>query len=211
MGALVANASERIAGPFTAQSAGASVAAPSRWRRRRAWLRLLRRGADRNRPALAMALGVFFYGQMALSAAAEHYTIAFDPQANRSLTEGVLFLIDHGDHDLTRGAIVAFVPPPGAAGLFPEPERVRFLKRVAGLPGDHVEIGGAATRVNGEIVGEGLDLVPYLKADRSFFVRSFTVPDGVFFAMGDTRDSFDGRYYGLVPLDSIIGRARRLL
>lgn len=174
-------------------------------------LRRLHRDALRHRRMLAVFLGFFFYGQMALAEVAAHWTLAYDPQAHRSLDDGVLYLIARDARAPERGGAVAFRPPEAAAALFPDPGRVKFMKRVAGLPGDRVVVGGGVTRVNGVVVGHGLDLTPFLKADRRFFERAFTVPDGFFFPMGDTRDSFDGRYYGVVPLGAILGQAGRLL
>jgi conjugal transfer pilin signal peptidase TrbI len=176
----------------------------------RARLRLARRLAWRRRQALAIVMGVFFYGQMALAEAGAHWTVAFDPQTHRSLADGVLYLVEHDAGLPARGDVVAFTPPTDAAALFPEPERVRFMKRVAGLPGDRVVIGGGSTRVNGVVVARGLDLAPFLKADRALFERTLVVPQGAFFPVGDTRDSFDGRYYGVVSDDAIVGRARSL-
>lgn len=178
--------------------------------RLKARARILRRRAFRRRGALALTAWIILAAQTGIEAAAAHWQLAFDPQPHRSLVEGRLFLIEKGV-PATRGDIVAFVPPAHAASLFPEPWRVRFLKRIAGLPGDLVEVDADATRVNGIVVGRGLALAAVLGADRGFFIRRFRVGPGRFFPMGETEDSFDGRYYGEAPLSAILGRARRVL
>jgi conjugal transfer pilin signal peptidase TrbI len=177
----------------------------------RARLRWLHRGAMRHRRGLALLLGLVLYGQMAIAEVSTRFMLAYDPQTHRSLDGAVLYLLDRDVRAPVRGAVFAFRPPAAAAALFPEPHRVKFMKRVVGLPGDRVVVEGGVTRVNGVVVGQGLDLVPFLKADRGFFIRAFTVPEGRFFPMGDTRDSYDGRYYGVVAIDAILGRAGRLL
>jgi conjugal transfer pilin signal peptidase TrbI len=177
----------------------------------RARLRWLHRGAMRHRRRLALLLGLVLYGQMAIAEVSTRFMLAYDPQTHRSLDGAVLYLLDRDVRAPVRGAVFAFRPPAAAAALFPEPHRVKFMKRVVGLPGDRVVVEGGVTRVNGVVVGQGLDLVPFLKADRGFFIRAFTVPEGRFFPMGDTRDSYDGRYYGVVAIDAILGRAGRLL
>lgn len=93
-----------------------------------------------------------------------------------------------------------------------------IVKRVIGEPNDRVEIDYAenAVYVNGERLSE-----PYLHetmTERVSFAPSFKdqqsgryvyrVPFGKYFVLGDNRDhSTDGRVFGFVDSDEIIGRA----
>jgi signal peptidase I len=91
-----------------------------------------------------------------------------------------------------------------------KPDDVDFIKRVAGLPGDVLELDrrGHLFR-NGTRVPE-----PYLAQppDRRTF-GPVTVPDGMLFVLGDNRlVSGDSRFeppagVGLIPLDRVVGRA----
>jgi signal peptidase I len=90
-----------------------------------------------------------------------------------------------------------------------QPDFEDFIKRVAGLPGDVIEINRGALFRNGERIRE-----PYLDPGRD--TRSFgpvTVPDGMLFVLGDNRlVSGDSRFeppngVGMVPLDRVIGEA----
>ncbi|MEO0622228.1 MAG: signal peptidase I [Pseudomonadota bacterium] len=136
------------------------------------------------------------------------YRLAYDGQVSRCL-EGWLFLVDLRDRTIARGGFVAFRPPTSVAEHYARP--VAFLKRVAGLPGDRVTIGPDRTIVNGQEVGQGLALATRLEVDAQDLVRSFAVPEGAVFLMGDTVDSYDGRYWGPLPASEIIGEARWLL
>lgn len=80
-----------------------------------------------------------------------------------------------------------------------EPDQI-FVKRVAGLPGDLVEIGLDVTRVNGRIVAHGLDLAGKLARDPTIFARRFLLAEGEVLLLGETRDSLDGRYFGGVKI-----------
>jgi signal peptidase I len=90
------------------------------------------------------------------------------------------------------------------------PPHEDFVKRVAGLPGDTVEIDRTGRLfVNGSAVDE-----PYL--NRPVPADDFpptTVPDGMLFVLGDNRGaSGDSRCpppdcTGLVPVDQVIGTA----
>jgi signal peptidase I len=91
-----------------------------------------------------------------------------------------------------------------------EPPHEDFVKRVAGLPGDTIEIDRRGTLfVNGRPVDE-----PYLRqpVPRRDFPPT-TVPDGMLFVLGDNRgNSGDSRCdppdcTGLVPIDNVIGVA----
>ena len=142
-----------------------------------------------------------------------------------------------GPLDLHRGDVVVFqdpdhwldpVTPPergpiGAVrnsaltfvGLLPTDEGNHLIKRVIGLPGDHVSQrrAGRPLKVNGVAVNE-----PYLKPGDAPSLQAFdiTVPKGRVWVMGDHRsDSSDSRFHarrrrrqgGLVPERLIVGRA----
>ena len=83
--------------------------------------------------------------------------------------------------------------------------KMSYIKRVIGLPGDHIFVAedGYVYR-NDERLEE-----PYLKDGTTNQAGSFidiVVPDGTIFAMGDNRyASKDSRYFGCIPLDKVNG------
>lgn len=102
-------------------------------------------------------------------------------------------------------------------GLLPEDAENHLIKRVIGLPGDHVvsEGGDGPITINGQPVEE-----TYLKpGDGPSEGKAFdiVVPPGRVWVMGDHRsDSSDSRYHdapsndgsdGSVPMEKIVGRA----
>ena len=84
--------------------------------------------------------------------------------------------------------------------------KTTYIKRVIGLPGDHVEIKDNKVYLNGEIYNE-----PYLDSSvittpQNGIFYDLVVPDGYVFAMGDNRpNSKDCRHFGCVPFDKIEG------
>ena len=82
-----------------------------------------------------------------------------------------------------------------------------YIKRVIGLPGEHVQIQGGYVYINGERLQED-----YLDESVRTYVSEggiddFIVPDDCIFAMGDNRDgSSDCRIFGCIPMDRIEGR-----
>ncbi len=85
-----------------------------------------------------------------------------------------------------------------------------FIKRVVGVAGDRIEIRDRVVYVNDKPSTE-----PYIVhsdpdiegAPRDNF-GPFTVPEKSFFVMGDNRDeSYDSRYWGVVDIREIKGKA----
>jgi signal peptidase I len=107
-----------------------------------------------------------------------------------------------------RGDIVVLNPPSQYSGS----NGVPFIKRVIGLPGDHVQLTGGTVYVNGAALDE-----PYVLADNG--VRETTdpapggasewiVPQGDLLVMGDHRqNSADSRVFGPIEISQVIGRA----
>ena len=85
--------------------------------------------------------------------------------------------------------------------------KVTFIKRVIGLPGEHIEIKDNKVYINGEEYKE-----PYLASDVVTTpldgpYTDFIVPDGYIFAMGDNRmHSKDCRAFGCVPMGKVEGK-----
>ncbi|MCZ8513375.1 signal peptidase I [Paenibacillus filicis] len=77
-----------------------------------------------------------------------------------------------------------------------------YVKRVIGKPGDVLEMKDHQMFRNGEPLNE-----PYIKETMQFAQnRTWTVPDGHLFVMGDNRNnSRDSRDIGFVPLDHVLG------
>lgn len=105
----------------------------------------------------------------------------------------------HDLEKLERGDVIVF------EAETPELAGTTLIKRLIGLPGDHVEIdeNGVMT-INGEVQSE--DYVVYQYAIPSVF----DVPEGHYLFMGDNRaNSLDSRYWSdpYVSAESIQGRA----
>jgi len=128
---------------------------------------------------------------------------------------------------LQRGDIIVF--------KFPYQDHPHFVKRVIGLPGDHLKIVDQQVYVNGKALNEpyvvhdaasGYDPLNYtfpptanqmylslVQPEWAHEIRKYIqgdellVPEGKYFAMGDNRDhSLDSRYWGFVDRDAIMGR-----
>lgn len=124
--------------------------------------------------------------------------------------------------EVKRGDIIVF--------RFPLDIRENYVKRVIGVPGDRIRLVDKTLYLNGHRVEEPYKVL--IPGHRSSYLENFpqtpdilipergldmlrrhvingelVVPPGHYFAMGDNRDnSSDGRYWGLVPSENIIGK-----
>lgn len=82
-----------------------------------------------------------------------------------------------------------------------------YVKRVVGLPGDHLRIIGGKVWRNG-VEERGSYIQPCPTTSFCRFPTTITVPRGHYFMMGDNRGfSDDSRFWGPVPQSWIIGTA----
>ncbi len=128
-----------------------------------------------------------------------------------------------------RGDVVVF--------RYPEDPSINYIKRIVGLPGDHLHMLNRQLYVNGkpvpldgpveppydvdpgpgyavfrEDLGEGGHVVqlrdPRLQAPYWPYSSDNVVPEGHYFALGDNRhNSRDSRYWGALPEENLIGKA----
>lgn len=97
-----------------------------------------------------------------------------------------------------RGDIVVFKYPDPDPNAPPKD----YIKRVIGIPGDRIRITDGITYVNDIPLVE-----PYI-AQKPTTDYAVTVKEGHIFCMGDNRNnSFDSRYWGLMPLTNLKGQA----
>ena len=128
---------------------------------------------------------------------------------------------------LERGDIIVF--------KYPYQDHPHFVKRVIGLPGDHLKVVDQQVYINGKPLnepyvvhdpGSGYDPLNYsfppvgnqifgspVQPEWAHEIRKYVqgdeivVPPGRYFAMGDNRDhSLDSRYWGFVDREAIMGR-----
>lgn len=101
--------------------------------------------------------------------------------------------------DLKRGDVIVF--------KFPQNPDVAYVKRLMGLPGDHLEMIGRTLYINNKPLTE--KYTQYIDPGSVYeHFGPYDIPEGQYFAMGDNRDnSQDSRYWGTVPRDYIIGKA----
>src|SRR5262249_42448502 len=109
--------------------------------------------------------------------------------------------------------------------------RQNYVKRVMGIPGDHIHLVNKQVYLNGKALTEPYvqhvfpdpdpyrDNFPTAPPDGPVYDRALemlrnhvvhgelVVPPDFYFAMGDNRDnSLDSRYWGFVPRENIIGK-----
>lgn len=139
-------------------------------------------------------------------------------------------LIVDSQEQLERGDVVVFedhqgwLPPVESepnpflqalefVGLYPSGSEQHLVKRVIGMPGDHVTVDPESRQlvVNGTTIDE-----PYLhpEANGSDIDFEVTVPEGEMWVMGDHRNAsgdsrahMDGPNDGFVNIDHVVGRA----
>src|SRR5271157_2743399 len=128
--------------------------------------------------------------------------------------------------DIRRNDIVVF--------LSPEEQGLFVVKRIMGVPGDHIHLSdGVVYRNGGKLVEPYVqhkvadynpyrDNFPAVPPSEMYGVRNekwtqelplhlqgddIVVPANSYFAMGDNRDvSYDSRYWGFIPGNNVIGR-----
>lgn len=119
---------------------------------------------------------------------------------------------------------------------FPDNPRLDYIKRVVGLPGDEVIYDGRMFIVNGEVIelegevpyvspvnelpvpgavvreellGEQIHEILEFPNEQAKRSGTYVVPEGHYFMVGDNRDrSNDGRFWGFVPEENLVGKAR---
>ena len=111
---------------------------------------------------------------------------------------------------IRRGDLVLAHTPPSALGLAAErgylPESVPLVKRVAAMVGDAVCARDHTISIDGRRVADQLAADAEGRPLPAWAGCRTLGPDEIFLLMADVPDSFDGRYFGPVPTNAIIGK-----
>ncbi|GMV99870.1 MAG: hypothetical protein AMXMBFR84_10090 [Candidatus Hydrogenedentota bacterium] len=138
---------------------------------------------------------------------------------NRSRVPMLGYIIDYADSRIWNGAkpqrfdVVVFKSPEE------DPRNMTLIKRVIGLPGEHVNIREGCVYIDGKPLTMPDDLSEvYYTRPSSFSEPAYygireddryaRVPEGHYLVLGDNSgNSRDGRFWGWVPEEHILGRA----
>lgn len=89
-----------------------------------------------------------------------------------------------------------------------EINKVSYIKRVIGLPGEHVEIKDGGVYINGEKLEESYLQDTVVTEAQGGLYTDVVVPEGCVYLMGDNRpDSKDSRVFGCIPVKKIESKA----
>ncbi|NOH04175.1 MAG: signal peptidase I [Chloroflexi bacterium] len=136
---------------------------------------------------------VLFIGINAVSARVRVDGISMQP----TLEDGEFLLVNKLSYffgDVQRGDIIVFHFP-----LNPQEE---LIKRVIGLPGDHVVVRNNQVYVNDQLLDE-----PYI-AQAPLYYGDWVVTEGHLFVLGDNRNnSNDSKDWGMLPEENVVGKA----
>lgn len=104
-----------------------------------------------------------------------------------------------------RGDVIVFI--------YPVDPSKDFIKRVIGVPGDRIRIAGEKVFINGTRYEDEHGYYSAPRGGSANLTRKeeygpVTVPEDHLFVMGDNRyHSYDSRFWGFVPVDSVKGEA----
>lgn len=84
--------------------------------------------------------------------------------------------------------------------------KTSYIKRVIGLPGEHVKIENGQVYINGEKLEENYLQNGIITPEGK--INDIIVPNGYVFVLGDNRQSStDSREFGCIPISKIEGKA----
>jgi signal peptidase I len=130
------------------------------------------------------------------------------PSMRPTLESGQFLWVNKAAYLTVDGHFVLGGPQRGdIAVLRPPNEDLDLIKRVIGLPGDHIRVTRGEVYVNDHKLDE-----PYLRYTAGYSYptdgHDLVVPDGHFFVLGDNRpNSRDSHLGWFVPAENLIGRA----
>jgi signal peptidase I len=114
-----------------------------------------------------------------------------------TLEEGEYVIIDKLSYylnDPQRGDVIVL--------RFPNDRSRDFIKRVVGVPGDHIEVADGHVMINNVTLEE-----PYINAPPNY-TGTWDVPDDQYFVLGDNRNnSSDSHNWSFLPRRDIVGKA----
>lgn len=167
-----------------------------------------------SRVLIYLLLGLFLIGIVIYQLG---YRYNFTPSFARGF-----YLIEKSDAPLERGKLVIFCPPNNEAfalaserkyvarGLCGAGDYRPMIKRVIGLEGDMIEIRDDV-KVNGALVANSTIMTADSKGRPINAFEGGIVPEGTLFLMSDENpNSYDGRYFGFVSREQIIGTIKPL-
>ena len=112
-----------------------------------------------------------------------------------TLNDGDILLLEKFDKNYERFDIIIF-----------DYNNTKLVKRVIGLPGEHIEYKDGKLYINGNLVDEEFSSIT---SDFTLEYLGYEIiPEGYYFVLGDNRNlSSDSRVLGLIKSDSINGKA----
>ena len=133
------------------------------------------------------------------------------PSSSDSCLLADFYVIDLWDKDFEKGDLVAFGFPHSSNPHYEED--TPFIKQVAAVGGDWVDVTPEFTQINDE-KPRYLNMfyaLKRLKLPHEAVTKKIQVPQGTFFGMGETQLSYDSRYWGVIPEAKVIGKVYAIL
>lgn len=123
--------------------------------------------------------------------------IGYDSQRGTCLDFRFSFVKYDPQHCFAVGEIVSFDPSSVVPNFFPKGKLLG--KRVAGVPGDRIDVSPEGVMVNRILLSKDFSVKYPPK------YQSIIIPPNHYFVVGTAQGSFDSRYYGLVPQSAVYG------
>lgn len=125
-------------------------------------------------------------------------------------TGSMMYTINPGDHLIVSRLQYYYRNPKRGEIIVFEQKMDKLIKRVIGLPGETINIVDGNVYINDQKLEENYLInknTTYLFSD-SDIVFPYTIPENMYFVMGDNREnSLDSRYFGPIHRSKIIAKS----